>query len=75
MDTLKSYMGGDDSQKSSEGNKSGDNKDSGSGGGFMDKVNSMAGGGAQGEKNEDGLDKGTYLLSFALLSCAHLCFP
>lgn len=28
------------------------------GGGFMDKVNSVAGGGAQGEKNEDMLDKG-----------------
>ncbi|KAF7557054.1 hypothetical protein G7046_g6127 [Stylonectria norvegica] len=28
-----------------------------SGGGFMDKINGMAGGGAQGEKNEDGLDK------------------
>ncbi|KAL6882448.1 hypothetical protein HDV57DRAFT_62956 [Trichoderma longibrachiatum] len=27
------------------------------GGGFMDKVNSVAGGGAQGEKNEDMLDK------------------
>ncbi|KAF5021318.1 hypothetical protein F66182_6640 [Fusarium sp. NRRL 66182] len=28
-----------------------------SGGGFMDKINGMAGGGAKGEKNEDGLDK------------------
>ncbi|KAH7176359.1 hypothetical protein EDB81DRAFT_772479 [Dactylonectria macrodidyma] len=27
------------------------------GGGFMDKVNNFAGGGAKGEKNEDGLDK------------------
>merc|ERR1712000_124835 len=27
------------------------------GGGFMDKINGMAGGGAKGEKNEDGLDK------------------
>ncbi|KAH6992590.1 hypothetical protein EDB82DRAFT_497070 [Fusarium venenatum] len=26
-------------------------------GGFMDKVNNMAGGGASGEKKEDGLDK------------------
>jgi hypothetical protein len=37
---------------------------SGSGGGFLggfgDKINSMAGGGAQGEKNEDMLDKGEY---------------
>lgn len=33
-----------------------------SGGGFMDKLNNMAGGGAKGEKNEDALDKGTYRL-------------
>ncbi|KAF2716496.1 hypothetical protein K431DRAFT_203988, partial [Polychaeton citri CBS 116435] len=30
----------------------------GGGGGFMDKLNSSAGGGAEGEKNEDYLDKG-----------------
>lgn len=29
-----------------------------SSGGFMDKVNHLAGGGAKGEQNEDGLDKG-----------------
>lgn len=34
------------------------NQEGNSGGGFMDKMNSMAGGGAQGEKNEDMLDKG-----------------
>ncbi|KAK5662613.1 hypothetical protein OQA88_8527 [Cercophora sp. LCS_1] len=28
------------------------------GGGFMDKLSGMAGGGKQGEKNEDALDKG-----------------
>ena len=28
------------------------------GGGFMDKVNALAGGGQDSEKNEDGLDKG-----------------
>ncbi|KAL5088125.1 hypothetical protein Trisim1_006801 [Trichoderma cf. simile WF8] len=33
------------------------NQEGNSGGGFMDKMNSMAGGGAQGEKNEDMLDK------------------
>ena len=31
------------------------------GGGFMDKLNGMAGGGAQGEKKEDTLDKGNSL--------------
>lgn len=30
-------------------------------GGFMDKVNSMAGGGKESEKNEDALDKGLLL--------------
>lgn len=30
----------------------------GGGGGFMGKMNDMAGGGAQGEKDEDFLDKG-----------------
>jgi hypothetical protein len=42
-----------------ENNNNEQNKESGSGGGgFMDSINGMAGGGAQGEKNEDGLDKG-----------------
>lgn len=31
---------------------------SSSSGGFMDKLNGMAGGGKDSEKNEDGLDKG-----------------
>ncbi|KAK7994173.1 oxidoreductase OrdL [Apiospora arundinis] len=31
---------------------------SSSGGGFMDKLNGMAGGGPESEKNEDALDKG-----------------
>lgn len=34
---------------------------SGSGGGLMDKLHGMAGGGPQSEKKEDGLDKGAYL--------------
>lgn len=33
---------------------------SGGGGGLMGKFNNMAGGGAQGEKKEDALDKGTW---------------
>ena len=32
-----------------------------SGGGFMGKLNSMAGGGKESEKNEDALDKGLYI--------------
>lgn len=42
------------------GNQSGgDGGNEGGGNGFMDKVNSAAGGGAKGEQNEDYLDKGT----------------
>ncbi len=37
-------------------------KESGSGGGFMDSVNNFAGGGKKGEANEDGLDKGMFML-------------
>lgn len=33
---------------------------SGSGGGFMDKLHGMAGGGPESEKKEDALDKGAY---------------
>lgn len=37
-----------------------------SSGGFMDKINGMAGGGAQGEKNEDALDKSESFLPKSL---------
>lgn len=43
------------------GNSAGESlseQQSGGGGGFMGKMNDMAGGGAQGEKDEDFLDKG-----------------
>ncbi|KAF4124531.1 hypothetical protein GMORB2_5197 [Geosmithia morbida] len=46
-----SFSGNNDSNDSKDSNKSS------GGGGFMDKLNNAAGGGAQGEKNEDGLDK------------------
>ncbi|KAM0255619.1 hypothetical protein ACHAQJ_005544 [Trichoderma viride] len=54
--------GNDNTGNNAQGNQSvdrstGNNNDEGSGGGFMGKMNSMAGGGAQGEKNEDMLDK------------------
>ncbi|KAL2209219.1 hypothetical protein CC79DRAFT_666651 [Sarocladium strictum] len=55
MDTLKSYMGDDKSTDQNPANTNTENKEEG--GGFMDKFNNMAGGGAQGEKNEDVLDK------------------
>ncbi|KAM5346998.1 hypothetical protein ACJ41O_010003 [Fusarium nematophilum] len=55
MDFVNKVTGGgnasaDQNQQTQESSSSG-------GGGFMDKVNNFAGGGAQGEKNEDGLDK------------------
>lgn len=34
-----------------------------SSGGIMGKLNSMAGGGKESEKNEDALDKGLYLIT------------
>jgi hypothetical protein len=54
MDFVKNLTGGN---KEGE-QKPVENKESGSGGGFMDKINSMAGGGKESEKNEDSLDKG-----------------
>ncbi|UPK91192.1 hypothetical protein LCI18_002127 [Fusarium solani-melongenae] len=54
MDLLNKVTGGGSNNADQNQNQ---NQESGSGGGFMDKLNGMAGGGAQGEKNEDGLDK------------------
>ena len=51
MDYLKKVTGGDENKEQSSEQSSG-------GGGFMDKVNSMAGGGKESEKKEDYLDKG-----------------
>jgi len=50
MDFINKATGGDDSN-----NKGSDKKEES--GGFMDSINGMAGGGKQGEKNEDGVDK------------------
>ncbi|KAH6874879.1 hypothetical protein B0T10DRAFT_498039 [Thelonectria olida] len=55
MDILKNITGGGNSDKPVEEQQQ--KQEGQSGGGFMDKINGMAGGGAQGEKNEDGLDK------------------
>ncbi|ROW07026.1 hypothetical protein VPNG_06627 [Cytospora leucostoma] len=51
MDFVKNLTGGGNEQQQGQQTQK-------SGGGFTDKLNSLAGGGAQGEKNEDGLDKG-----------------
>ncbi|KAH7271755.1 hypothetical protein FSOLCH5_004614 [Fusarium solani] len=56
MDLLNKFTGGGSNNADQNQNQN-QNQESGSGGGFMDKLNGMAGGGAQGEKNEDGLDK------------------
>lgn len=57
MDFVNKLASGGDNKgegKSAQGQES---KSSG-GGGFMDKLNNMAGGGRESEKNEDTLDKG-----------------
>ncbi|OJD33893.1 dead deah box helicase protein [Diplodia corticola] len=57
MDFVKNLTGGGSSEEKSK--QSAEHSSSGSsGGGFMDKMNSMAGGGKESEKNEDLLDKG-----------------
>ncbi|KPM39104.1 hypothetical protein AK830_g7465 [Neonectria ditissima] len=56
MDFLKGVTGGGDKQSDNQNTNQTEEKSS-SGGGFMDKLNGAAGGGAQGEKSEDGLDK------------------
>lgn len=64
MDFVNKLTGRD---KNAEDTQSAEQQGS-SGGGFMDKVNGMAGGGAQGEKNEDSLDKGTFCFSFTFVT-------
>ncbi|KAF5246691.1 hypothetical protein FANTH_6761 [Fusarium anthophilum] len=54
MDFVKNLAGGNSNNAN---NTEGQQAPPEAGGSFMDKVNGMAGGGAQGEKNEDGLDK------------------
>ncbi|KAF4470277.1 DNA damage-responsive 48 [Fusarium albosuccineum] len=56
MDFINKVTGGGSNNANQEQAQT-QNQESSSGGGFMDKINGMAGGGAQGEKNEDGLDK------------------
>ncbi|KAL8730019.1 MAG: hypothetical protein Q9166_004343 [cf. Caloplaca sp. 2 TL-2023] len=65
MDSLKNAMGmGGGENKPAEGQAT---EQSSSGGGFMDKFNSMAGGGKESEKKEDYLDKGIDMIQEKVL--------
>ncbi|KAI1333643.1 hypothetical protein F5Y15DRAFT_421627 [Xylariaceae sp. FL0016] len=55
MDFVNKLTGGSKEQGSEQTQQSSSGS---SGGGFMDKINGMAGGGKESEKNEDALDKG-----------------
>ncbi|KAF4968297.1 hypothetical protein FSARC_4242 [Fusarium sarcochroum] len=55
MDFVKNLTGGNNNNNADQAQNQQAPPEAG--GGFMDKINGMAGGGAQGEKNEDGLDK------------------
>ncbi|KAK2593634.1 hypothetical protein QQS21_008682 [Conoideocrella luteorostrata] len=57
MDFIKKATGGGDQSGSGNKEGSGNNESGDFGGMFKDKLNGMAGGGKQGEENEDGLDK------------------
>lgn len=57
MDFVNKLTGGSDS-KGAEQQQQQSQQSSSAGGGFMDKLNGMAGGGPESEKNEDALDKG-----------------
>ena len=61
MDFINKLSGGNNANNKQPGGEASNNNNnnSNSSGGFMDKVNNMAGGGQQGEANEDGLDKGS----------------
>ncbi|KAK4182565.1 hypothetical protein QBC35DRAFT_478962 [Podospora australis] len=60
MDMLKNITGGGNKDATNTQNTqtTTSNTQSSSGGGLMDKLHGMAGGGPQSEKNEDALDKG-----------------
>lgn len=55
MDFVNKVVGGGSQDKTSQTENQQEGKSSG---GFMDKLNGMAGGGKESEKNEDALDKG-----------------
>lgn len=75
MDFVKNLAAGGstkDGQQPASGTGEGEHSKASSGG-FMDKLNSAAGGGAAGEKKEDGLDKGKWTSTthrdMSLFSC------
>lgn len=61
MDALKNAVGMGGGENKQEGQTG---EQGSSGGGFMDKVNSMAGGGRESEKKEDYLDKGSLSIQY-----------
>lgn len=63
MDFVKNLAGGN-KEGEQQTQQQTTSSSSSSGGGWSDKLNSMAGGGAAGEKNEDALDKGKPPSSF-----------
>lgn len=59
MDSLKNFIGGNkETHSTTEQTGTGATASGSSSGGFMGKLNEMAGGGKKSEKNEDALDKG-----------------
>lgn len=56
MDFVKNLTGDNNNNAASSSAGQPEKKESG---GFMDKINGMAGGGPESEKQEDGVDKGT----------------
>ena len=65
MDFVKNLTGGGNSnnnQNQPQATGSQQKSEGGFLGGIGDKLNNAAGGGAEGEKNEDGLDKGKFFL-------------
>lgn len=58
MDFIKNAMGGGSGNNAQGAQGAQGAQKASSGGGFADKLNNMAGGGARGEQNEDALDKG-----------------
>lgn len=57
MDFVNKLSGGGSADQQQQSGNSTSQESSSGGGGIMDQVNSMAGGGQKGEKNEDMLDK------------------
>ncbi|KAF7536447.1 hypothetical protein G7054_g4582 [Neopestalotiopsis clavispora] len=58
MDFVNKLTGGNETEGQQATTHDQKQESSSSGGGFMDKLNGMAGGGKESEKNEDALDKG-----------------